>query len=307
VGQKKDSTVVAIGVFDGVHSGHKFLVAQAKKIAEKSGKSLTIASFSPHPVSVLRPDNFLGLLTSPTFRTQLLKEAGADHVEYIEFTTEVSQMLPDEFVDLILIQKLNASTVVVGENFRFGAKASGDLATLKTLSTKYGFTVEAISLVGDGDAWSSTRIRNNIIAGDVKLARELLGRPHRLTGEVIHGDKRGRELGYPTANIAIRDQLIVPADGVYSALVQIQNESLPAAVSIGKNPTFSEVSEKRVEAYILDRNDLALYGQIVDLDFVDFVRPMVQFAGISELLEAMASDVQIASRQISDFLDSASH
>jgi len=305
--QRHSSTVVAIGVFDGVHAGHRFLVSEAKKIANINDLTLTVASFHPHPVSVLRPDSFLGLLTLPHFRSQLLKDAGADRVEYIDFTVEISLMSPDEFVENVLLEKLNAHTIVVGENFRFGAKAAGDLATLKVLSNKYGFAVEPIKLVGDNQTWSSTRIRNHLISGEVSKARTLLGRPHRITGEVIHGDHRGRELGYPTANIAVVEQLIVPADGVYSGLLTVGNEVLPAAVSIGTNPTFADVAERRIEAYVLDRTDLDLYGKVIDLDFLDFVRPMVQFNDLADLLKAMANDVDIARRQINDFLEHPSH
>lgn len=299
--------VVTIGVFDGVHAGHKYLIGQAKEIANKSGALLTVASFNPHPVSQLRPENFLGLLTEPNYRTQLLKHAGADRVEYIEFNEQVASMSPDEFVDEILLSQLKANTVVVGQNFRFGNKASGDVETLQILASKFGFDVEVVQLAGDEQTWSSTRIRNHILAGEVKLARELLGRPHRLSGVVVHGDHRGREIGYPTANLEVHHQLIIPADGVYSALLITKDEVLPAAVSIGTNPTFEGVIGRRVEAYAIDRTDLDLYDQEVDLDFLDFVRPMVAFDGLEALLAEMAKDIDKSRGQISDFLDTPSH
>lgn len=300
-------TVVAIGVFDGVHAGHKYLISKAKEIANNLDGTLTVASFNPHPVSVLRPESFLGLITAPNYRSELLKSAGADRVEFIDFTREVSQMTPDEFVDVVVIGQLKANTVVVGKNFRFGAKASGDVETLQILASKFGFEVEVINLAGDSNTWSSTRIRNHLLAGEVKSARELLGRPHRLTGEVVYGDQRGRELGYPTANLDVAHSLIIPADGVYSALLITKDEVFPAAVSIGTNPTFDGVIGRRVEAYVLDRTDLDLYGQIVDIDLLDFVRPMVAFDGIEPLLVAMANDIEVTRGQINDFLETPSH
>lgn len=300
-------TVVAIGVFDGVHAGHKYLIAEAKKIAQSMEATLTVASFHPHPVSVLRPDQFLGLLTEPNYRSALIKAAGADRVEYIEFDQAVAAMSPDEFVDSIVLGQLKANTVVVGKNFRFGNKASGDVETLQILGSKFGFEVEVVGLVGDQQTWSSTRIRNHVLQGEVKQARQLLSRPHRLTGKVIHGDHRGREIGYPTANLEITNSLIIPADGVYSALLTTSDEVLPAAVSIGTNPTFEGVVGRRVEAYAIDRLDLDLYEQQVDLDFLDFVRPMQKFDGLSDLLKKMARDIEISRGHISDFLDTPSH
>lgn len=303
----KKLNVVTIGVFDGVHAGHKFLINFAKDIATQNSGTLTVASFHPHPVNVLRPNDFLGLLTEPNYRAELLKQAGADRVEFIEFNRAVSTMTPDEFVETVVLNQLKADIVVVGKNFRFGTKASGDTQTLEILGSKFGFDVAVAQLAGDSETWSSTRIRNHLLDGDVKAARNLLGRPHRLSGTVVHGDHRGRELGYPTANLEVKDQLIIPADGVYSGLLLVETEVLPAAISIGTNPTFEGVIGRRVEAYVLDRTDLDLYGQQINLDFLDFVRPMRQFDGVSALLAEMAKDIESARGQITDFLDTPSH
>lgn len=301
------NVVVAIGVFDGVHGGHKKVIASAKELAKQQDAILTVASFHPHPVSVLRPDAFLGLLTEPKTRATLLKQAGADRVEFIEFSKAMAAMSPDEFVEQVVLAQLKANTVVIGRNFRFGNKASGDVETLQILGSKFGFDVVVQELVGDNQTWSSTRIRNHLLAGEVKSARELLGRPHRLIGEVVHGDHRGREIGYPTANLDVQHSLIIPADGVYSAVLNTEQESLPAAVSVGTNPTFEGVIGRRVEAYVLDRTDLDLYGQNVELDFLDFVRPMLKFDGLEPLLLAMANDIEVARGQIGDFLEPPSH
>ena len=301
------SVVVTIGVFDGVHAGHRYLLNQAKDIAIASNSTLTVASFDPHPVSVLRPDDFQGLLTLPEYRAKLLKAAGADRVEFIEFNKAVAKMSPDEFVETILLDQLNANSIVVGENFRFGANASGDIETFKTLSEKFGFQLSVVKLVGDRETWSSTRVRKELIAGHVATAREILGRPHRISGVVVHGDHRGRDLGYPTANLEVTNNLLIPADGVYSGLLNTLDDVFPAAISIGTNPTFADVLNRRVEAYVLDRTDLDLYDQEVSIEFIDFVRGMEKFDGIEQLVSQMAKDVENSRVQINDFLDNPSH
>ncbi len=299
--------VVVVGVFDGVHRGHLGLIEQARSIAQARDAILLVASFDPHPAAVLRADDFLGLLTLPSYRAKLLKNAGADIVEFLEFDNEMRRLTPDEFVDEILVNQFLADVVVVGSNFRFGNKAAGDVSVLQSLATKFGFEVEVVALKGEEQVWSSTLVRRNLIEGNVGGARNLLGRPHRLTGEVIYGDQRGRELGFPTANLSVAPGLLIPADGVYSGLMTTNDEVLPAAISIGTNPTFAEITTRRVEAYALDRTDLKLYGQQVDLDFLELIRPMQAFSGVPELILAMNSDVLLAKAQISDFLEGIGH
>jgi len=303
----KKPVVVTVGVFDGVHQGHLALLGEARRIADSRGARLVAASFDPHPALVLRAKEFQGLLTSPNYRAKLLKEAGVDAVEFLEFDDNLRRLTPDEFVDEILVTQLEADVVVVGSNFRFGNKASGDVSVLQSLATKFGFDVEVVSLKGDTAAWSSTRIRQDILSGDVESARKLLGRPHRLSGEVIYGDQRGRELGFPTANLSVAHGLIIPADGVYSGLLTTNDEVLPAAISIGTNPTFADVVTRRVEAYVLDRTDLKLYGQQIDLDFLCHIRGMQAFSSIDDLVEAMNSDVASARVHIDDFLEGIGH
>ena len=303
----KKPVVVTVGVFDGVHQGHLALLGEARRIADSRGARLVAASFDPHPALVLRVKEFQGLLTSSNYRAKLLKEAGVDAVEFLEFNDNLRRLTPDEFVDEILVTQLEADVVVVGSNFRFGNKASGDVSVLQSLATKFGFAVEVVSLKGDTAAWSSTRIRQDILSGDVESARKLLGRPHRLSGEVIYGDQRGRELGFPTANLSVAHGLIIPADGVYSGLLTTNDEVLPAAISIGTNPTFADVVTRRVEAYVLDRTDLKLYGQQIDLDFLCHIRGMQAFSSIDDLIEAMNSDVATARVHIDDFLEGIGH
>ena len=294
--------VVAIGVFDGLHAGHRAVVGHAREIADHEGGSLTVASFDPSPKAFLWPESFDGVLTTPTRRRELLREAGADHVEFLEFNSDMAHMSPDDFIANVVLDGLGATHVVVGHNFTFGFKASGDVETLKTLATKYGIQASIVPLTGDGQYWSSTRIRSAVLEGDLATTRKLLGRPHRLTGEVVHGDHRGRELGYPTANMSVSGGLIIPADGVYSAVATIGDLIAPAAVSIGTNPTFEGVIGRRVEAFLLDQQGIDLYGQELNLDFIDHVRGMQAFSGLDELLVAMAGDVTLAAAQINDFL-----
>jgi riboflavin kinase / FMN adenylyltransferase len=304
---KKKPVVVTVGVFDGVHAGHLALLGEARRIADTRGARLVAASFDPHPASVLRAKEFLGLLTSPTYRAKLLKGAGVDAVEFLEFNEDLRRLTPDEFVDEILVNQLEADVIVVGSNFRFGNKASGDVSVLQALATKFGFEVEIVALKGDTSAWSSTRIREDILTGDVESARKLLGRPHRLSGEVIYGDQRGRELGFPTANLSVAHGLVIPADGVYSGLLTTTDEVLPAAISIGTNPTFADVVTRRVEAYVLDRTDLKLYGQQIDIDFLCHIRGMQAFSSVDDLIVAMNTDVATARVHIDDFLEGTGH
>ena len=304
---KKKPVVVTVGVFDGVHAGHLALLSEARRIADSRGARLVAASFDPHPASVLRAKEFLGLLTSPNYRAKLLKAAGVDAVEFLEFNEDLRRLTPDEFVDEILVNQLEADVIVVGSNFRFGNKASGDVSVLQALATKFGFEVEIVALKGDTSAWSSTRIREDILAGDVESARKLLGRPHRLSGEVIYGDQRGRELGFPTANLSVAHGLVIPADGVYSGLLTTTDEVLPAAISIGTNPTFADVVTRRVEAYVLDRTDLKLYGQQIDIDFLCHIRGMQAFSSVDDLIVAMNTDVATARGHIDDFLEGTGH
>jgi riboflavin kinase/FMN adenylyltransferase len=294
--------VVTIGVFDGVHAGHRQVLGIAKSIASSINGTLTAATFDPPPKAFLRAESFAGLLTLPERRAGLLMENGVNHVETLRFDDAMAHMSSDEFVEKILIGALNAQVVIVGRNFRFGHGASGTVETLQEMAKKFGFEVRIVDLVGDVNAWSSTRIRNAILKGHVEGANGLLGRAHRISGEVVHGDHRGREIGYPTANIDVKGGLLIPADGVYSGLLWIDGVSHRSAISIGTNPTFNDVTNRRVEAYVIGESDLDLYGKIVDLDFVSHIRDMESFAGIPELLEAMDRDVTKAKADLEKYL-----
>ena len=303
VSNSKSPVVLTMGVFDGVHAGHRALIRHAALRAREIAGTLTAATFDPHPTAFLRPELFQGLLTLVGRRVELLREAGAETVEVLHFDLELSHMVAEEFVSQIVVDQLQASLVIVGTNFRFGHKAQGDVALLQQLGLKYGFEVEVFDLVGDAGVWSSTRVRQAILDGQVDTACNLLGRPHRLTGTVVHGDHRGRELGFPTANLEVDGGLIIPGDGVYSGLLHTASDVYPAAISIGTNPTFEGVLGRRVEAFAIGQTGLDLYGQVVDLDFVGFVRTMQAFSGIEPLIVAMNNDVEVAKSQVAAFLE----
>ena len=287
------ASVVSVGVFDGVHRGHAAVVGAAVDAARELDTRAVVATFDPHPVEVLRPGVRVPRLATLDRRLELLGELGVDAVLVLPFTTELAELGPEEFVDAVLVTALRARGVVVGGDFRFGHRASGDVPLLERLGEAKGFEVRAVAPVGDADRWSSTRAREALAAGLVADAERILGRPHRLEGTVVRGEQRGRELGYPTANIATPEELLVPADGVYAGWLRLGSQALPAAASIGTNPTF-DGSARTVEAYVLDRDDLDLYGARVGLDLVARLRGMERFAGVPELKAAMARDVEQA-------------
>jgi riboflavin kinase/FMN adenylyltransferase len=283
-------TVVVIGNFDGVHLGHQHVLATAREHADAEGLRVVAVTFDPHPMAVLRPDHAPIMLSDPESRSRLLEEAGADDVYVIRFSREIASWTPEEFIERILVDALHARHVVVGANFRFGSRAAGDLDTLRRAGQEGDFDVHGITLDGGPQVWSSTYVRTCLAGGDVEGAAEALGHPYAVTGEVIKGDRRGRELGFPTANVAVLG-VAVPADGVYAGWLRTDGTSLPAAISVGTNPTFDGVRDRRVEAYVLDRSDLDLYGRTVEVAFVARIRGMVRFDSVDELIAAMHADV----------------
>jgi len=291
-------TVVTVGNFDGVHRGHQHVVRRAREVARDLGGLPVVAvTFDPHPIAVLRPEHAPPTLTLET-RATLLAEAGVDDMLVVPFTREVASWSPERFVVEVLVDALHASAVVVGANFRFGAKAAGDVALLTDLGGTHDFTTEGIALDGGPQVWSSTYVRNCLAAGDVEGAAEALGHPFTVRGEVVKGDQRGRELGYPTANVPTTGMHAAPADGVYAGwLRRLDTTSepdgapMPAAISVGTNPTFDGERDRRVESYVLDRDDLELYGVPVEVSFVARIRGMLRFDSIEELVATMHDDV----------------
>lgn len=290
-------TVVVIGNFDGVHLGHRHVVRRAVERARELGGEhplpVVALTFDPHPMAVLRPEHAPTTLTTMEARGELLAGAGADAVLALPFDRSVAAWSPEEFVDRVLVETLHAAGVVVGANFRFGSRAAGDVAMLVELGGTRGFTAEGIPLDGGPQVWSSTYVRTCLAAGDVAGAAEALGRPYAVRGTVVQGDQRGRELGYPTANVPTDGLTAVPPDGVYAGWLRRLDtgERLPAAISVGTNPTFAGVVGRRVESYVLDRTDLELYGVEVEVSFVERIRGMEAFDSVDALLVQMADDV----------------
>jgi riboflavin kinase/FMN adenylyltransferase len=278
--------VLAIGIFDGVHAGHQQIIATAKHIGE-----VTVITFDPHPTSVIAPERTPTQLISLKDRITLLKKAGATSVEVIKFDKDFSVLTPDQFIENILIGRFAAEHIVVGENFNFGFKAQGTPKYLSEVGPKYGFGVSVVKLQEDkGSTISSSRIRNLIIDGQVEVANELLTRNFYLKGIVVHGEKRGREIGYPTANIGLTNLATIPADGVYAGWLSVGSERWPAAISIGTNPTFPGVRGRQVEAYALDKTDLELYDLEATIEFGFRLRDTLKFDGLEPLLEQMKKD-----------------
>ncbi len=297
------ATVVTIGNFDGVHLGHRHVLARAHELAiELGGLPVVAVTFDPHPLSVIRPDKAPQPLTSLDRRIALLADAGADAVLVITFTPEVAQVPAADFVTDYVLGKLHAAGVVVGENFHFGHRALGNVDLLRELCSEQGVTVVGLPLDGPGDqggeAWSSSYVRKRLSEGDVAAATRALGRPFAVRGYVVQGEQRGRELGYPTANVPVESsRTAVPADGVYAGwtrrLDQADAPWWPAAISVGTNPTFDGV-DRRVEAYVLDRTDLELYGVIIEIAFTENLRGQIKFDSVDALVEQMKEDVDRA-------------
>ncbi len=298
-----ERSVVVIGNFDGVHPGHLAVLAEAR--GREPGLPLIVVTFWPHPVSVLRPEVGPMLLTGLEERIELLTGAGADRVEVVTFTPELAAWSPQRFVDDIVLP-LNPARVVVGANFRFGHRAAGTVETLRELAAGR-FEVEGITLVRYGDEETcSTLIREALAAGEVAHAAEHLGRPFAFRGIVAHGDRRGRELGFPTANLPVPAALACPEDGVYAGWLTRRDhldahgeplptgeppQRWPAAISVGTNPTFDGI-DRRVESYVLDRDDLELYDAPVVVEFIDRIRGQIRFDSIDGLIVQMADDVE---------------
>ncbi|OLS99651.1 riboflavin biosynthesis protein RibF [Pseudonocardia sp. CNS-004] len=283
-------SVVTVGVFDGVHRGHQRLIGRAVERARERGLPSALVTFDPHPAEVVRPGSHPARLTTLRRRADLVAELGVDAFCVLPFTSDVARTEPPEFAHEVLVERLHAADVVVGRNFRFGHRAAGDVALLTRLGERFGFGVEGLELItDDGVTFSSTYIRACIDAGDVEAAAAALGRPHRVEGVVVHGDRRGRELGFPTANLATAPYTALPADGVYAGRFEITGRSLAAAISVGTNPTFSG-RERTVEAYVLDVDE-DFYGFEVALDFVHRLRGQERFADVAALVEQMDRDV----------------
>jgi riboflavin kinase/FMN adenylyltransferase len=278
--------VLALGIFDGVHAGHQQIIKTAKHLGE-----VTVMTFDPHPTSVVAPERTPSQLISVKDRIELLKQVGATHVEVVNFNKDFSQLSPDQFIEDVLLGRFKAEHVVIGENFNFGFKAQGSPKYLSEVGPKYGFGVSIVKLQEErGSTISSTRIRSLIIDGEIERANELLTRGFYLKGPVVHGEKRGREIGYPTANLGLTSLATIPADGVYAGWLSVGESRWAAAISIGTNPTFPGVRGRQVEAYAIDQVGLDLYDQEAKIEFGFRLRDTLKFDGLAPLLEQMKKD-----------------
>lgn len=281
-------SVVPIGVFDGVHRGHQLVLRHAVESAREQDARVVVVTFHPHPTAILAPGHVPPMLTTLERRLSLLREHGADDVEVLEFNRDLSLLSADEFVDEVLVGRLAAVQIVVGRNFRFGHRASGDVELLR----KHDLSVDDVPLLIEGGTVSSTMVRDFIVHGDVVAAAGALGRLHLVEGPVVRGDARGRALGFPTANVAVGEDIAVPQDGVYAGwLTRAEGTRIKAAISVGTNPTFDGV-ERRVEAYAIDvGHELELYDEHVVVEFASRLRGMERFADVDELIAQMGRDV----------------
>ncbi len=305
--------VVTIGVFDGVHRGHQQLIATAVEQARARKVPCVLLTFDPHPAEVVRPGSHPAQLTTLARRADLAEQLGVDVFCVLPFTPELSRLPAENFVHEILVERLHAVAVVVGQNFTFGHRGAGDVTLLSKLGARFGFSIDGVGLLAEHDVtFSSTYIRSCVDAGDVEAASEALGRPHRVEGVVVRGDGRGRGLGYPTANIAPPMHSAIPADGVYAAWFTLlghgpsvgtvtPGKRCAAAVSVGTNPTFSGRT-RTVEAFVLD-TEADLYGQYVAVDFVVKLRGMERFDQVDELVQAIRGDIE----RTRDLLDERSN
>lgn len=298
--------VVTIGVFDGVHLGHAEIIGRAVAVAAAENLPSVLLTFVPHPAEVVRPGSHPPILTTLTRRAELVEQLGVDVFSALPFTLGFSRSSPAEFAHRALVAQLHAAHVVVGENFRFGHHADGDVATLAELGRTFGYRATGVALLGETQpgatgpaAISATYVRSCVDAGDTEAAARALGRPHRVDGVVERGDQRGREIGFPTANLRLDRYTAVPADGVYAGRVVRLSErgrTVPGgelgitAVSVGSNPTF-QGRERRVEAYILDFEG-DLYGEQLGVEFVHHLRNMETYSGVDALVAQMGLDVE---------------
>ncbi|MFC5790065.1 bifunctional riboflavin kinase/FAD synthetase [Agromyces tardus] len=285
-------SAITIGKFDGVHVGHRAVLARLRSIAGRDRLQAVAVTFDRNPLALLAPDKCPESLVSIPQKLRLLATTGVDASLVLHFDRELASLAPEVFVRDILVDALHARVVLVGADFRFGSRGAGDVALLTELGAEHGFDVEVVGDVRPSDdrRVSSTWVRELLAEGDVRRAAELLGHTPTVRGLVVHGAARGRELGFPTANLSPESEGLIPADGVYAGWLTDGGVRYPAAISVGNNPTFEGVPKKQVEAYVLDR-DIDLYDHVVDVEFVERIRGMVAFTTIDDLIVQMRRDV----------------
>ena len=294
-------SVVTVGNFDGVHLGHRALVAKAREVADARSLSATAMFFDPHPTAFFRPEEMVPLLTTIERRRELLLAAGVDRVDVRTFDRSFASQSARAFAEAVLVGGANAAAVVVGPDFRFGRNREGDLPGLERLGAELGFETFVVPPVErDGEVVSSTRIRGLLDQGDVVGARELLGRFHDVTAEVVHGDHRGRTIGFPTANLAMPEGIAVPGDGVYAVVARVGGETELGVANVGVRPTFD--AGRSVEVHLLDFEG-DLYGTELPVAFVARIRGEQKFDGVEALVAQIGRDVDEARGRLATVLD----
>ena len=288
-------SAVTVGKFDGLHAGHRAVISRLLGVSAERGLVPTVVTFDRNPLSLLRPELCPDPLVSNAQKAEMLEEAGVEATLMVTFDDDFRQMSAEDFVTTILVDALHAKVLLVGRDFRFGAKGAGDVALLESLAGRHGYDVILIDDVTPNGPRrvSSTWVRELLAEGDVQGAARLLGALPSLRATVVHGAHRGRELGYPTANLAPELEGFVPSDGVYAAWLTVRGERYGAAVSIGNNPTFDGVPARQVEAHALDQ-DFDIYGETVTLEFVERIRGMVKYTTVEALIDQIARDEEIA-------------
>ena len=291
-GGPSGATALTLGVFDGVHRGHRHLIHHLQAVAAREGVTPVVVTFGNHPITVLRPEIPLALLTTLEERLELLRAAGVEYVVPITFTRDLSLFTAEEFV-LALREALGMVAMVVGPDFAMGHQRQGTIPVLQALGAKHGFSVEVVTpLTLEEGVVSSTAVRDALATGDVREAARRLDRPYAVAGVVERGEGRGAQLGFPTANVAVQGDLALPADGVYAAWLTVGKACYPAAVSIGTKPTFHEANPREVEAHALDFSG-DLYGRRVVVEFAHRVRGQERFPTVDALVERMHEDVAV--------------
>ena len=294
VGTDDVGTVVTLGNFDGVHRGHQMVLQAVAAIAREEDLRSVAMTFDPHPRTVHRPSDPTLMITSTSQKAELIAVTGIDALLVQPYDLDFAAQSAEDFVRSYFVEALHSRIVVVGEDVRFGKDNEGTIDTLRSLGEKYGFRTETIEEVGRGGRYSSSRIREQIVSGDVAEAADQLGRYHRVEGTVVHGDARGRDLGFPTANLSEDAEGLVPSDGVYAGWATFSGEDqpYPAAISVGTNPTFQGCS-RRVEAYVLDKEfgEFDVYDRHMSIEFVTRIRGQVAFTGMDDLIVQMHEDI----------------
>ncbi|MCA1833082.1 MAG: bifunctional riboflavin kinase/FAD synthetase [Actinomycetota bacterium] len=286
-------SVCTVGVFDGVHKGHQALMGQVLKEAQTKKGTPVVVTFDRHPLELIAPGKEPPIITTPRQRAEAMESLGIEVLLILKFDDALRHLSPEDFVQKVLIDALGCVHVVVGKNFRFGHQHAGTVETLQELGKTDGFTVEIFDLVGDDEVVSSTLIRRQIAEGNVEVAAQELGRPFRIEGHVEHGAKRGKGLGFPTANLRVPDKFILPKIGVYAGWLRWKGRRYPTVVNVGLNPTFEDRTSPIVEAYVLDF-DRDLYGEVVGVEFTHHLRDELKFDDVEDLKKAIGNDVKRA-------------